>query len=220
MEVRQDAATPPPVLDYGTGPEMSRRRLAKNFGIFAVVAILGALLGTAAGWLTAPKPVYRATVILQISSIPMGVSLPPGTRALDASEIPATGEKIRSALVTKAFRQKIIADLKRTTPATPPLTLEELSGILKINYVHDTTLFKLEATHPNAISASEIANAAARQASKHFRGTAPSVTVLSFSTPPFAPSNNPQRFIVLSGLAGAIVLPVGVWMIRRRPGIG
>lgn len=209
---------PPPVLEYGTSQRLGPAALARRVGAQGIIAILGVAIGLVAGWLLAPKPVYRALSLLQISSIPSGVALPPGTRALNPSEIGATGQKIRDALTTAAYRQRIVDDLRQSSPAGRPLTTDELAQILSVSYVRDTTLFKVEATDPSPAKAAQIANLAAREAFNQFRGTAPSVTVLSIATPPPGPSNDPTRFIVVAGIAGGVVLPVGIWLIRRRAG--
>lgn len=209
---------PPPVLEYGVSHRLSPAKLARRLAVQTILVIVGAFLCLMGGRLMAPKPVYRASSLLLITSIPSGLPLPPGTRALSPSEIPATGQSIRDALNTPAYRQRVVNRLKQTAPADPAMSADQLAKILSIDYVRDTTLFKVEATHASPIKSAQIDNIAADEAVKQFRGTAPSLTLMSIATPPVGPSNDPGRFILIAGLAGGVLLPTAMWVFRQARG--
>jgi len=194
---------------------MRPAKLARRLAVQSLLVIVGAFLCLMGGRLMAPKPVYRASSLLLITSIPSGLPLPPGTRALNPSEIPATGQTIRDALNTPAYRQRVVDRLRQTAPADPAISADQLAKIVTIDYVRDTTLFKVDATHANPIKAAQIANLAADEAIKQFRGTAPSLTLMSIATPPVGPSNDPGRYILIAGIAGGVLLPTAMWVLRR-----
>jgi capsular polysaccharide biosynthesis protein len=207
---------PLPVLEYGTSQPTEPKVLAKRLGRQALFALIGVCCGLAVGWLLAPTPLYRASASLIITSIPSGIPLPPGTRALNPSEIPATSQNICDTLNAPAFRQRVVNSLKIADPSHPAPTLNELPKILKVNTINQTTLFEVQATHTDPAKAKQIADLAAIEADKQFRGTAPSVMVLSMSSLPSRAINDPVRFMMVIGIAGGVVVPVAVWLIRRR----
>jgi hypothetical protein len=205
----------PPILEYGTNQRASPAQFGRFIAMQATFVAIGLCLGFAIGLFIKPKPLYRTSSMLQISSIPYGAPLASGTRALDPAEIPAVGEKICQALNTTTYRQRIVDDLRFKLLPAAPQTVDQLSQHLTITYLKDTTLFRIDATDPDPVVASEIANIAARQAIQEFRGQAPSVDLVSRAAIPFAPSNHPQMFVVLTALIVAVLLPVAVWFFRR-----
>jgi uncharacterized protein involved in exopolysaccharide biosynthesis len=204
-----------PILEYGTTQRATPAQIGRFIAIHGVLLAIGLCLGFTVGFLIRPEPVYRASSMLQISSVPYGTPLASGTRALDPAEIPAVGEKIRQALNATTYRQRIVDDLRFKLLPTAPQNVDQLSQHLTISYLKDTILFRIDATDPNPAAASEIANIAARQAVQEFRGQAPSVDLAARAYIPFAPSNNPKMFVYLSSLIGGIILPVAAWLFMR-----
>lgn len=205
----------PPILDYGTNHQVIPRSLFKTIALYGFLAALGAVLAVVLSIVFAPKPFYRSTALLRIASIPQGLPLAPGTRALSPSEVGGVGKDVEDSLNTSNFRQQVIRDFNISRLQTSLPTPQELSQNLSIAYIRDTKLFRIEATDPSPDRAAIIAGIAAESAVRFYSGKAPAVEIIATAQRPLSPANRYEVMHRLAGAIGGILLPVCFWLVRR-----
>jgi hypothetical protein len=200
----------PPTLEYGLAPRDSAAKIFRRILVVALLAAAGVGIGASLGFLLAPKPIYRASAMLRIAAIPPGMMLPAGTRAMTASEIPATGKRIQDMLKSNTFRQHLADGLKSTLPAGTSPGVEEIARKVACVHLKDTSLFQFDATDGNRYMAASMADGAANSAIREFAGSAPSLQLVSVAGVPTRASNRRELYYLIGGLAGGVLLPLVV----------